>query len=131
MLSHFSHVWLFVTPWTVVHQAPLSIWFSRQEYWSGWPWLPSGIFQIWASNPHLLHLLHWLADSLLLVLTWKPKITVFWRYGTALPYTSFRFLSSSVTAYPSSRLCTSFTLFPIFSLLYHFFYLLSSSNFFP
>ena len=33
--SHFSHVWLFVTPWTVAHQAPLSKGFSRQEYWSG------------------------------------------------------------------------------------------------
>ena len=30
----------FVTPWTVAHQAPLSMGFSRQEYWSGVP-LPS------------------------------------------------------------------------------------------
>ena len=36
LLSHFSHVSLFVTPWTVDHQAPLSMGFSRQEYWSGW-----------------------------------------------------------------------------------------------
>ena len=28
-------VWLFVTPWTVAHQAPLPMEFSRQEYWSG------------------------------------------------------------------------------------------------
>ena len=32
MLSRFSHVLLFVTPWTVAHQAPLSMEFSRQEY---------------------------------------------------------------------------------------------------
>ena len=32
-----SHVRLFATPWTVVHQAPLSMEFSRQEYWSGLP----------------------------------------------------------------------------------------------
>ena len=32
-----SHVWLFVTPWTVAHQAPLSMEFSRQEYCSGLP----------------------------------------------------------------------------------------------
>ena len=31
-LSHFSHVQLFVTPWTVAHQGPLSMGFSRQEY---------------------------------------------------------------------------------------------------
>ena len=32
-----SHVQFFVTPWTVFHQAPLSMEFSRQEYWSGLP----------------------------------------------------------------------------------------------
>ena len=32
-----SLVPLFVTPWTVVHQAPLSMGFSRQEYWSELP----------------------------------------------------------------------------------------------
>ena len=31
MLSHFSHVWAFRTLWTIVHQAPLSMGFSRQE----------------------------------------------------------------------------------------------------
>ena len=30
-----SHVWLFATPWTIAHQAPPSMRFSRQEYWSG------------------------------------------------------------------------------------------------
>ena len=35
VLSRFSHVKLFVTPWTVAHQAPLSMGFSMQEYWSG------------------------------------------------------------------------------------------------
>ena len=30
-----SHVWLFATPWTVAYQTPLSMGFSRQEYWSG------------------------------------------------------------------------------------------------
>ena len=35
MLSCFSHVQLFVTPWTVAHQPPLTMRFSRQEYWSG------------------------------------------------------------------------------------------------
>ena len=35
-----SRVWLFVTPWTAAHQGPLSMGFSRQEYWSGVP-LPS------------------------------------------------------------------------------------------
>ena len=33
---------LFVTPWTVAHQAPLSMGFSRQEYWSRLPFPPPG-----------------------------------------------------------------------------------------
>ena len=38
----FSGVWIFATPWTVAHQAPLSTGVSRQEYWSGLLCLPSG-----------------------------------------------------------------------------------------
>ena len=58
-----SHVQLFVTLWTVACQAPLSMGFSRQEYWSGLPFPPPGIFQTQGSNPGLLHLLHWQVDS--------------------------------------------------------------------
>ena len=42
MLSHFSRVRLFETPWTVACQAPLSMGFSRQEYCSGLPCPPPG-----------------------------------------------------------------------------------------
>ena len=34
-VKSFSRVWLFVTPWTAAYQTPLSMGFSRQEYWSG------------------------------------------------------------------------------------------------
>ena len=37
-----SRVQLFATLWTVAHQAPLSLGFSRQEYWSGLPFPPPG-----------------------------------------------------------------------------------------
>ena len=37
-----SRVRLFATLWTVAHQAPLSMGFSRQEYWSGLPFLSPG-----------------------------------------------------------------------------------------
>ena len=37
LLSCFSRVWLVETPWTAAYQAPLSMGFSRQEYWSGLP----------------------------------------------------------------------------------------------
>ena len=42
LLSHFSCVQLFVTLWTVARQTPLSMEFSRQEYWSGLPSFPPG-----------------------------------------------------------------------------------------
>ena len=38
--SRLSRVWLLATPWTAAYQAPASMGFSRQEYWSGVP-LPS------------------------------------------------------------------------------------------
>ena len=44
MLNYCSHVWLFATPWTVAHQVPLSMGFSRQEYWKRLPFPLLGIF---------------------------------------------------------------------------------------
>ena len=79
LLSHFSHVWLCVTPCTAAYQAPLPMGFSGQEYWSGFP-LPSLVTcafvrelgekegctcgrlpglapQMWCPSPGVLH--HW------------------------------------------------------------------------
>ena len=42
MLNHFNHVQLFANPWTVARQAPLSMGFFRQEYWSGLPFPTPG-----------------------------------------------------------------------------------------
>ena len=41
-VKSLSRVWLFVTPWTVAYQAPPSMGFSRQEYWSGLPFPSPG-----------------------------------------------------------------------------------------
>ena len=49
--GHFSRVQLSVTPWTVACRAPLSMGFSRQEYWSGLPFPPRGDL----SNPGTEH----------------------------------------------------------------------------
>ena len=43
MLSRFSHVQLFVTLWTVTYHVPLSLGFSRQEYWNGLPCPPGDL----------------------------------------------------------------------------------------
>ena len=63
VLSRVQH---FETPWTIAGQDPLSVELSRQEYWSGLPSPSSGIFPTQGLNLHLLCLLHWQADSLLL-----------------------------------------------------------------
>ena len=59
LLSCFSHVRLFATLWTVAHQAPLSMGFSRQEYWSGLPCPPLGGLPNPGIEPHFLCPLHW------------------------------------------------------------------------
>ena len=48
-VKSLSHVWLFTTPWTAAYQAPLSMGFSRQEYWSGLP-LPSPLNWVYFWN---------------------------------------------------------------------------------
>ena len=64
MLDRFSHVRLLATLWTIAYQAPPSMGVSRQEYWSGLPCPPLGIFPTQGSNPSLSHLLHCQAGSL-------------------------------------------------------------------
>ena len=69
-----SCVRVFVTPWIVAPQAPLSMGFPRQEYWSVCHSLLQGIFLTQGSNPHLLCLLNWQVNSLSLVPPGKPLV---------------------------------------------------------
>ena len=66
-----SRVQLFVTPWTVAHQAPLSMGFSRQEYWSGLPFPSPDDLPDPGIEPMSLA---WQADSLPLSRLGSPKI---------------------------------------------------------
>ena len=72
-LNCFSCVWLFVTLWTSVLQASLSMGFSRQEYWCGLPCPLPGDLLTQGSNLHLLCLLHWQVGSFLLSPPGKPS----------------------------------------------------------
>ena len=54
----FSHVWLFMTPWTVAGQAPLSMGFFQERIWSGLPFPPPGNL----SNPGIKPASHALAS---------------------------------------------------------------------
>ena len=53
LLSRVSRVWLCATPWTAAYQAPPSMGFSRQEYWSGLP-LPSPF-----AGLEIMKIVHW------------------------------------------------------------------------
>ena len=66
MLSCFSHVQLFAALWNVACQAPLSMGFSRHEYWSGLPCAPPGDLSDPGIESHLCFL-QWQAGSLPLV----------------------------------------------------------------
>ena len=63
-ISCFCSVWFFSTPWTVARQTPLSMGFSRQEYWSGLPRHPPGDHPDPGIEPASLMSLHWQAGSL-------------------------------------------------------------------
>ena len=72
MLSHFSRVQLFETLWTVAQQTPLSMRFSRQEYWSGLPCSPLGALPDPGTEPVSLMSLA-LADRFFTArATWEP-----------------------------------------------------------
>ena len=72
-----SCVPLFESPWTVALQAPLSMEFSRKEYWSGLLFPPLGDLPNSGLNPRLLCLLHWQVGTLPLVLPGKLVIVFF------------------------------------------------------
>ena len=55
MLRCFSHVQLFANLWAVVHQAPLFMGFSRQEFWSRWSQPPPGdVPDLWTEPAYLV-----------------------------------------------------------------------------
>ena len=62
-VKSLSHVRLFVTPWTVVYQAPPSMGFSRQEYWSGLPFPSSGDLPMNLGLPHCRQMLYRLSHQ--------------------------------------------------------------------
>ena len=61
------------TPWTVAHQAPLSMGFSRQVYWSGLPCPPPGNLPDPGTEPTLFCVLIWQVDSLPVMPPGKPR----------------------------------------------------------
>ena len=74
-MKSLSRVWLFATPWTAAYQAPPSMGFSRQEYWSGVP-SPSpykGIIPAKKRNELLIHPTAWLSLKIIMMSLKKKK----------------------------------------------------------
>ena len=80
------HVSLLADPWTVAHQAPLFMEFSRQEYWSFCHFLLQGIFPSQGLNSPLFRLLHWQAGSLPLCHLGSPFLLYMNEYSTYIKY---------------------------------------------
>ena len=112
-----SHVQLFATPWTAAYQAPLSMGFSRQEYWSGVP-LPSPIMfqahlqisKLWSWDLTSSLLLHYIMlpvykASHLEVYTFLPvpfKSKISYRRDDLVPV-NFNFSPSPGVYFPKKR----------------------------
>ena len=101
-LKQYLHVQLFATLWIIDRQAPLSMGFSRQEYWSGLPSLLQGIFLTQGSNPNLLGSLHWQVVSLPLVHLWSPVPTYIMGLSPEVLITSQNLKDKKVQTQPSS-----------------------------
>ena len=92
VLSCFSSVQLYVTPWTAAHQAPLSMGFSRKENWSMLPCPPPGDLpnpRIELASPAFPSLQ---VDSLPLSHWGSPK----WWHLNKQPFTSMVYYSASL-----------------------------------
>ena len=78
----FQSCWLCATPWTVAHQAPLSMGFSRQEYWGGLPFPSSSKYikeyiKQWHKNSHSLAFgTSFLSPTLLSSSPFKSKVRI-------------------------------------------------------
>ena len=107
VLSHFSHALLFVTLWTVACQAPLSIGFSRQEYWSCHALL-KGIFPPQGQNPGFLHcrqILYRLSHQWISPYRERvPKKDILFQPGERAVHGSWRFWDASLPFLPFPHL---------------------------
>ena len=115
-LSHFSRVQLFANLWTVAHHAPLSMGFSRQEYWSGLPCPLPGDLSDPGIEPTSLTFPALAGGFFTTSITWEPKLpsiplltglrgldqmsvlsywdkTLYWVFGNGIARVSIQFRS--------------------------------------
>ena len=110
------HVQLFATPWTVAHQGPLSMQFSRQEYWGGLCFLLQGILPTRGSMEPASPMSPALAGTFFTAnATWEFTSSILWDEYTIVPIFQMRKQAQKmvndlprVTQLPRSK--TGFTL---------------------
>ena len=78
LLSHFSHVQPFATLWTVAHQTPLSVGFSRQKHCSGLPCPPPGDLPDSGIKPTSLTFSALTGGFFTTSVTWEAPLTGYW-----------------------------------------------------
>ena len=126
-MKSLSRVWLFAIQWTVVHQAPLSMGFSRQEYWGGLPFPSPGIFPTQGLNPGLPHCRHKVCikrltdETVLLLLTAICLHLPIW--VSSFSFSPLAFLLSQITPFYVVSLLPNLS-------SYSYFFCLSSFSFF-
>ena len=81
-LCHFSCTQLFETPWTVAHWAPVSMGFSRQEYWSRLPCPPPGDLPDAGIKPQSLRSSAWASRFFTTSATWEAQMETLMLYIT-------------------------------------------------
>ena len=127
-MKSLSRVQLFVTPWTVVYQAPLSMRFSRQEYWSGLPFpspgkifflLPLLLFLKFPICFSFVQLEYFMSQCRLLVLT---LMDVLWTYSVCSLMSVINF-GNSWSLLHQIFFCFLFHLLLVFQLLLFFHFL--------
>ena len=99
MLSRFSNVQLFATLWTVTHQAPLSMGFSRQKYWSGLPCPSPGNLPNPGIEPKSLKSPSLASGFFTTSITWETVKGTLWLHNRRQ---SFSFLNQSPFSVPTS-----------------------------
>ena len=82
-VKSLSRVRLFVTSWTAAHQAPPSMGFSRQEYWSGVP-LPSLFHVLDVVNSAVMNIGVHVSLSILVSLMCMPSSSIAGSYGSSI-----------------------------------------------
>ena len=113
VLSHFSHVQIFAALGTIACQTPLSMGFSRQEYWNLLPCPPPGALLNSGSNLCLLHLLHWQAGPFTTSATLEAHYIAY--DPSNIQQYSLTYTTTTTLGYMHLLLCIMFPL-----TLYHF-----------